>query len=113
MAGLANADLGGEPHRPRKILYATIYHDTPPSFAVDVSACFDRKMRAMECFQSQFGGDMTEIVKVYPGWARLVDRVRTQCRYYGHQIGVEYAEPFVVRELMRVDDVVALEVPSI
>lgn len=112
-AGLRKADLEGEPHRPHKILYATIYYDVPPSFAVDISSYFPEKLRAMECFQSQFSGDMSAIMKLYPAWAHLLDRIRTQCQFYGHQIGVEYAEPFLVRELMRVDDVVDLDVASI
>lgn len=112
-AGLKRADLEGEPHRPHKILYATIYHDTPPSFAVDISDWFGRKLEAVDCFASQFGGDMGAIVKLFPAWARLIDRIRTQCRFYGHQIGVEYAEPFLVKEMLRLDDVVDMDVPSI
>jgi hypothetical protein len=53
------------------------------------------------------------VVRVYPAWARLVDRVETQCRFYGHKMGVEYAEPFVVKEVMAVDDIVEMRVPSI
>jgi hypothetical protein len=52
-------------------------------------------------------------VNVYPAWARLVDRIRTQCRFYGHQIGVEYAEPYVLKEVVAIDDVVDMTVPSI
>jgi bacillithiol biosynthesis deacetylase BshB1 len=112
-AGLAQADLDGDPFRPHKILYSTIYHDAPPSFAVDVSATHARKIEAVHCYQSQFAGDMSAVVEVYPAWARLVDRVETQARYYGHKTGVEFAEPFVVKELMAVDDVVDMKVASI
>jgi hypothetical protein len=34
-------------------------------------------------------------------------------RYYGEMIGVRYGEPFLVKELMQVDDVVTLPVRSI
>jgi len=34
-------------------------------------------------------------------------------RFYGNLIGVRYGEPFVVKETMRVDDVVSLGVRSI
>ena len=112
-AGLGKADLGGEPHRPHKILYATIYWDTPPSFVVDISSYFERKLEAIHCFRSQFHGDMTEIMKLFPAWAKLLDRIQTQCRFYGHQMGVEYAEPFVVKEVIGVDDVVDMHVRSI
>jgi bacillithiol biosynthesis deacetylase BshB1 len=112
-AGLAKADLDGDPFRPHKILYATIYHDAPPSFTVDISAYHARKREAIDCFASQFEGDMADVVRVYPAWARLVDRVETQCRYYGHKMGVDYAEPFVVKEVIAIDDIVEMKVPSI
>ena len=34
-------------------------------------------------------------------------------RFYGNLIGVKYGEPFVVKETMRVDDVVTLEPRSL
>jgi hypothetical protein len=42
-----------------------------------------------------------------------LDRVTTQCKYYGHIMGVDYAEPFVVKEVMAVEDIVNLPVASI
>ena len=112
-AGLKKADLQGEPHRPHKILYATIYWDVNPSIAVDISPYFERKLEAINCFASQFHGDMSEVEKLFPAWARLIDRIRTQCRFYGHQLGVEYAEPYVVKELVAIEDVVAMPVASV
>ncbi len=56
---------------------------------------------------------MGEIEKLFPAWARLIDRVRTQMKFYGHQAGVEYAEPFVIKELIAIEDVVGMPVPSI
>ena len=38
LAGLRKADLEGEPHRPAKIVYASLYADVRPSFVVDISA---------------------------------------------------------------------------
>jgi len=71
------------------------------------------KLEAIRCFASQFEGDMSQITELYPAWGRLVDRVTTQCKYYGHLIGVDFAEPFVVKELMAVDDIVNMPVASI
>lgn len=34
-------------------------------------------------------------------------------RHYGQMIGVKYGEPFLVKELMQVDDVVQMYVRSI
>ena len=113
-AGLKQLPLDGEPHRPKKILYASMYYwDVSPSFVVDISSYFDQKLQAINCFASQFSGDMRPITELYPAWGRVIDRVTTQCKYYGHVIGTEYGEPFVVKEPMAVDDIVAIPVDSI
>ena len=58
LAGLAKYDAGGTPHRPFKILYALSYREDPlkPTFVVDISPQFERKMAAIRCYASQFDG---------------------------------------------------------
>jgi len=113
-AGLKRLPIaGGEPHRPKKILYASMYWEVRPSFLIDISPYFARKIQAINCFASQFAGDLRDVTELYPAWGKLIDRITTQCKYFGHLIGVNYAEPFVVKELMAVDDIVTLAVPSI
>jgi len=112
-AGLKRLPIGGAPHRPKKILYASMYWEVRPSFLVDISPYFERKIKAINCFASQFAGDLRDVTELYPAWGRLIDRITTQCKYFGHLIGVNYEEPCVVKELMAVDDIVTLAVPSI
>ena len=112
-SGLRQMQLPGEPHRPRKILYASIESDLRPSFVVDISPFFTQKMKAVNCFASQFSGDLSTITDLFPAWGRLIDRITTQCKYFGHLAGVEYAEPFIVKEMMAIDDVVDFPVRSI
>jgi bacillithiol biosynthesis deacetylase BshB1 len=112
-AGLKQLPVAGEPHRPKKILYSAMYSDARPSFCVDISAFFAKKLEAILCFASQFSGDMKAITELYPAWGKLVDQITTQCKYYGHSIGVEYAEPYIVREILEIDDVVNMPVASI
>ncbi len=112
-AGLKQLPIGGEPHRPKKILYASMYWEVRPSFLVDISPYFARKVDAVNCFSSQFAGDLRDIAELYPAWGRLIDRITTQCKYFGHLMGVDYAEPFVVKEVMAVDDIVDMPVPSV
>ena len=83
------------------------------SFLVDISPYFDRKLKAINCFASQFSGDMRDVTELYPAWGRLIDRITTQCKYFGHLMGVDYAEPFVVKESLAIDDIVAMPVPSV
>ena len=109
----ATHSIAGEPHRPKKILYAGMYADVRPSFCVDITPFFQKKLEAIHCFASQFSGDLSRITEVYPAWARLLDQITTQCKYFGHAIGVEYAEPFVVKEMLAIEDVVTMPVVSL
>ncbi len=112
-AGLKQLPVPGDPHRPKKILYASMYWEVKPSFLVDITSQFRRKLEAINCFSSQFAGDLRDIAELYPAWGKLIDRITTQCKYFGHLMGVEYAEPFVVKEAMAVDDIVDLPVASV
>ena len=112
-AGLKQLSVGGQPHRPKKILYASMYWEVKPSFLVDITPQWERKIAAINCLASQFAGDLRDIAELYPAWGKLIDRIRTQCKYFGHLMGVEYAEPFVVKEAMAVEDIVKLPVASI
>jgi bacillithiol biosynthesis deacetylase BshB1 len=112
-AGLKQLPINGEPHRPKKILYASMYWEVRPSFLVDISPYFTRKIDAVSCFASQFAGNLRDITELYPAWGKLIDRITTQCKYFGHLMGVEYAEPYVVKEAMAVDNIVTMPVVSI
>jgi hypothetical protein len=90
-----------------------MYWEVKASFLVDITDQWERKLAAIHCFNSQFAGDLRDITELYPAWGKLVDRITTQCKYFGHLMGVEYAEPYVVKEAIAVDDIVNLPVASI
>ena len=112
LAGLKKLDEYSEPHRPQKILYASLYADVKPSFIVDISGQFERRMTSLLSYVSQYGA-MAEGETLFPDETEIRDRLGAIARFYGNQIGVKYGEPFVVKEAMRVDDVVAMPVRSI
>ena len=111
-AGLKKAKLTGEPHRPKKILYSTYYEPTSPSFVVDVSAQYDRKLAAIRCYHSQFKeGDKQN--KVFAPGFDLFEFVRANDGALGSQIRVQYAEAYVIKEFVAIDDPMKLGGPSI
>lgn len=112
LSGLKKLDEYSEPHRPQKILYASLYADVRPSFIVDISAQFERRMSALMSYVSQYGS-MTEGGDLFPGEGEIRDRLGAIARFYGNQIGVRYGEPFVVKEAMQIDDIVSMPVRSI
>jgi bacillithiol biosynthesis deacetylase BshB1 len=112
LAGLKKLDEYSTPHRPQKILYASLYADVKPSFIVDISAQFDRRMTALLSYASQYGA-VADGDALFPGETEIRERLGAVARFYGNQIGVKYGEPFVVKEAMRIDDIVAMPVRSI
>ncbi|MBZ5620924.1 MAG: bacillithiol biosynthesis deacetylase BshB1 [Acidobacteriia bacterium] len=111
LAGLKKLDEYSEPHRPSKILYSSLYADVKPSFIVDISAQFERRMTALLSYVSQYG-EAAEGGALFPNEPEIRDRLGAIARFYGNQIGVKYGEPFVVKEAIQIDDIVAMPVRS-
>ena len=113
LAGLARYNAAGAPHRPHKILYALSYREDPvkPTFVVDISGQFARKLAAIRCYASQFDGAKAA-GEIFPTGQDLYALVETQNAHYGSLIRTRYGEPFYTDETMAVDDVLALRVQS-
>jgi bacillithiol biosynthesis deacetylase BshB1 len=113
LAGLAKYDAPGTPHRPHKILYALSYREDPvkPTFVVDITAQFERKLAAIKCYASQFDG-VKAAGEIFPTGQDLYSLVETQNAHYGSLIRARYGEPFYTHETVEIDDVVKLGVQS-
>ena len=121
LAGLAKLELGSgpehsttnlPPHRPFKIIYATLYYDIRPTFIVDISEQFERRFESLMAYKSQFS-DQQAGSGIFPAHAEIRSRVEAMARYYGMLAGVTYGEPFLQKEVGLVDDLLAIPVKSI
>jgi bacillithiol biosynthesis deacetylase BshB1 len=114
IAGLKNYPIQGAAFRPFKILYAAAYEDARPTFAVDITKYYDRRRAAILAYKSQFSPPKKDAGgKVFLPLDELEERMSVQAKHYGRMIGVKYAEAYLVKEVMQVDDVVDLPVRSI
>ena len=111
LAGLKKLDPYTLPHRPFKVLYSSLYANVTPSFVVDISAQFERRMTALLSYESQYGEG--EAGDLFPSRDEIRERLAAIARYYGNLIGVRYGEPFVVKEMLEVTDVVDMGVRSL
>ena len=112
LAGLRRLEEETAPHRPFKILYSSLYANVTPSFVVDITRQFERRMKALLSYVSQYG-DSEEATELFPSQREVEERLAAIARFYGNLIGVKYGEPFVVKETLSVEDVVNLAVRSI
>ena len=113
LAGLAKYAPGSAAHRPKKVLHCLSYREdhVKPTFVVDVSDVVDKKMAAIQAYESQFAGAV-QAGEVFPTTESLFDVIRHHAAHYGSLIRARYGEPFLTFETMRVDDVAALQVST-
>ena len=115
LSGLSRAELPGvprPPHRPYKILYASLYADVRPSFTVDITPFIEQRLQALLAYRSQYGAQGAGAGLFVPQ-EDIRERMFATARHYGLLTGVRYAEPFVQKEVGLVDDLMLLPVQSI
>jgi bacillithiol biosynthesis deacetylase BshB1 len=113
IAGLRKVEPSVPAHRPRKVIHCLSFREDhiKPTFVVDISDVFERKLEAVRAYASQFEG-VIQAGEVYPNGDPLLDIVRHQAAHYGSLIRVRYGEPYFTFETMRVDDITTLEVST-
>ncbi|UCD16727.1 MAG: bacillithiol biosynthesis deacetylase BshB1 [Candidatus Zixiibacteriota bacterium] len=112
LAGLKKLEIEGEPHRPRKIIYTSSFREVRHSFFVDVSSQFERKLKSVAAYKSQFDGT-PQAQEIYKPGVDIFEFMTVSARHYGYLVGVKYAEAFSVRENILIDDPFEMPVRSI
>jgi LmbE family N-acetylglucosaminyl deacetylase len=99
-------------HRPFKIIYASLYYDVRPTFVVDISEQFEARFQSLMAYKTQFS-DQEAGKDLFPAQNEIRSRIEAMARFYGMLGGVEYAEPFLQKEVGLVDDLMMIPVKSI
>jgi N-acetylglucosamine malate deacetylase 1 len=110
VAAFEETDL--PPHRPFKIVYASLYADVRPSFVVDITAFIEQRHAALMAYKSQYANQDAGSALFVPE-EEIRERTFAEARHYGLLAGVKYGEPFVQKEVGLVDDLTLLPVQSI
>ena len=109
---LASGETDLPPHRPFKIVYASLYADVRPSFVVDITPFIEQRHAALMAYQSQYANQAAGSALFVPE-EEIRERTFAEARHYGLLAGVKYGEPFVQKEVGLVDDLTLLPVQSI
>ena len=112
LSGLAKIETGTPPHRPFKIVYASLYADVRPSFVVDITPFIEDRHRALMAYHSQYANQSAGSGLFVPE-EEIRERTFAEARHYGALAGVRYAEPFVQKEIGLVDDLTLIPVQSL
>jgi bacillithiol biosynthesis deacetylase BshB1 len=83
----------GSPHRPEQVYFYMIHQPFTPSFVVDVSTVWERKMTAVQAYKTQFQTDASgpETALSRPDFLRFIE---ARAIWFGTMIGVAYGEAF-------------------
>ncbi len=112
LSGLAKVETGTAPHRPFKIVYASLYADVRPSFVVDITAFIEDRHRALMAYKSQYA-NQTAGSGLFVPEEEIRERTFAEARHYGTLAGVRYGEPFVQKEVGLIEDLTLIPVQSL
>jgi N-acetylglucosamine malate deacetylase 1 len=112
LSGLKSYEPGLEPHRPFKIVYASLYADVRPSFIVDVTPFIEQRHLALMAYRSQYANQAAGRGLFVPE-EEIRERTFAEARHYGQLAGVRYGEPFVQKEVGLVEDLTLVPVQSL
>ena len=110
-AGLKHIKDGQTPFRPAQLIYYPGHYVFTPTFIVDISTVYQKKLEAIYAYQSQFyhsyRAQNSFEEQTYISRPEFIESVITRNKYYGSLIGVAYGEPFWIQEAISIADPVA------
>lgn len=112
LSGLVRVEPDLPPHRPFKIVYASLYADVRPSFIVDITPFIEQRHASLMAYRSQYANQSAGSSLFVPE-EEIRERTFAEARHYGMLAGVRYGEPFVQKEVGLVDDLTLLPVQSL
>lgn len=92
-AKLTKTDMKGEPWYAKRVFRYLASHlpqVIQPSFILDVTNTFEKKIEVIKTYSSQFAASGREDM--------IIEKITTRGRYYGDLIGVRYGEPVLSEE---------------
>jgi bacillithiol biosynthesis deacetylase BshB1 len=108
LSGLAKVWTRQERFRPKRIFYFMLPWQVRPSFIVDVSSYFDKRMEALSCFRSQLYDPRSKEPGTYLSVPDFLPALEGLHRYYGTLIQAKFGEAFYCKEVMAVEDPIGL-----
>ncbi len=88
-----------EPHRPKKIFFYVqyFYQQFTPNLIIDITDVFEKKLKVIECYKSQFFNPNVKInaIETLLSTPDFREYLIARARFFGEMIGRKYGEPFL------------------
>lgn len=97
------------PHKPDAFLYFPLHHlHTRPSFVVDVSAVYDRKLELLRVHKSQFEKTAEQFGVLAHGLGEYLFALESRDRFFGSLVGIRHGEALIADGPIRVSSALHL-----
>lgn len=83
--------------RPKAVYHYIQSLDITPSFAVDITPYFDKKLEAIRAYKSQFYNPDSQEASTFISSQEFLEFVRARAVHFGVPLGVKFAEGFTVK----------------
>lgn len=90
-------------YRPSKLFYYMQSYSFDPTFILDISDTFDLKMKAVECYGSQFHDPKSKEPETFISRPEFINYIKSRAEFYGFAIHKTYGEPFFCEEKIELD----------
>ena len=112
LSGLPRYETDQPAHRPTQLVHYMGWREFAPTFIVDISSQFERKMKSIFAYKTQFIADAS----ADPGTRLTTEathrKMEARMAYYGSLIGARYGEGFLIRGHLAVEDPLGLSFQS-
>lgn len=89
--------------RPEKLYYYMQTYTFDPTFIFDISDTFETKMKAVECYSTQFHNPKSLEPETFISKPGFINYIKSRAEFYGFAIGKSYGEPFFCEEKIELD----------
>jgi N-acetylglucosamine malate deacetylase 1 len=106
-AGLSRIDTGQESFRPQGLLYYLLWDEFVPSFVVDITGEYERKMESIRAYASQFTTQDDRYAPTRLTSDEFAWRLSSTMGYWGSRIGTRYGEPYLITGTLEMESPLA------
>ncbi|MBE0538131.1 MAG: bacillithiol biosynthesis deacetylase BshB1, partial [Ignavibacterium sp.] len=96
-------------YRPEKLFYYMQTYTFEPTFIVDISESFENKMKAVECYSTQFHNPKSKEPETFISRPGFIDYIKSRAEFYGFSIGRSFGEAFFCEEKIELDLISSLK----
>ncbi len=102
-----------EPWRPKRVFHMIQDRIEEPTFVVDITDTFEKKMDAIRCYKSQFHDPNSNEPETYIATKDFLNSIAYRDALMGKRIGVQYGECFVSENVPGVSSLDNLLLPEL